>query len=139
MPKINNIDPQKPGEALPPRQGTGKIKCMPPDTIHVNSVSLDNNIYTTTNNPEASSVTRWSQYPPQRQYQIEYGWECPRCGKINAPWKSQCDCTRNNWTITCNGTNSNVVSKDYISLNDLVKGANIDAQTATLNTLLKGE
>jgi hypothetical protein len=20
------------------------------------------------------------------------GWECPRCHKINAPWKSQCDC-----------------------------------------------
>ena len=22
----------------------------------------------------------------------EYGWACPRCGRINAPWKSQCDC-----------------------------------------------
>lgn len=22
----------------------------------------------------------------------EYGWTCPRCGRINAPWKSQCDC-----------------------------------------------
>jgi len=20
-------------------------------------------------------------------------WECHRCGKINAPWKSSCDCT----------------------------------------------
>ena len=25
----------------------------------------------------------------------EYGWACPRCGRINAPWKSQCDCTGN--------------------------------------------
>ena len=31
----------------------------------------------------------------------ERGWECPRCGRINAPWKSQCDCAGNyycpNW------------------------------------------
>ena len=25
----------------------------------------------------------------------EYGWACPRCGRINAPWKSQCDCSGN--------------------------------------------
>ena len=23
----------------------------------------------------------------------EYGWACPRCGRINAPWKSTCDCS----------------------------------------------
>lgn len=28
------------------------------------------------------------------------GWECPRCGKILAPWMSQCDCPRNTTTIT---------------------------------------
>lgn len=33
----------------------------------------------------------------------EYGWACPRCGRINAPWKSQCDCTGNNyWYPTWN-------------------------------------
>lgn len=26
---------------------------------------------------------------------IEYGWACPRCGRVNAPWKSQCDCAGN--------------------------------------------
>jgi len=20
------------------------------------------------------------------------GWVCPRCGKVNAPWKESCDC-----------------------------------------------
>lgn len=20
------------------------------------------------------------------------GWECPKCGTVNAPWKPQCDC-----------------------------------------------
>ena len=27
----------------------------------------------------------------------EYGWACPRCGRINAPWRSQCDCSGNYW------------------------------------------
>lgn len=33
-------------------------------------------------------------------YNAERGWECPRCGRINAPWVRQCDCSRNNWTVT---------------------------------------
>ena len=34
----------------------------------------------------------------------EKGWECPRCGRINAPWVRQCDCPRNDnkWEITWN-------------------------------------
>jgi hypothetical protein len=30
-------------------------------------------------------------------------WECPRCKKINAPWKGSCDCTPSNinWSPTC--------------------------------------
>ena len=20
------------------------------------------------------------------------GWECPKCGQVNAPWKDRCDC-----------------------------------------------
>lgn len=31
--------------------------------------------------------------------QAERGWECPRCGRINAPWVRQCDCPKN-WNIT---------------------------------------
>ena len=27
----------------------------------------------------------------------EYGWICPRCNRVNAPWKSQCDCSGNYW------------------------------------------
>lgn len=23
---------------------------------------------------------------------IQYGWVCPRCGKVNAPWKDSCNC-----------------------------------------------
>ena len=39
-------------------------------------------------------------------YNSEKGWECPRCGRINAPWVRQCDCNRNNWTITSDWTYS---------------------------------
>jgi hypothetical protein len=24
---------------------------------------------------------------------VSLAWECPRCKKINAPWKGSCDCT----------------------------------------------
>ena len=36
-----------------------------------------------------------------------YGWECPRCGKINSPWTNQCDCRRPQtytYSITTAGT-----------------------------------
>lgn len=50
-----------------------------------------------------STSTTW-RYPYTKP-RAEQGWECPRCGRINAPWKSQCDCDRNNcWTITDNLT-----------------------------------
>lgn len=46
--------------------------------------------------------TTW--YCPYNRPKAEQGWECPRCGRINAPWKSSCDCSRNNWTITSDWT-----------------------------------
>ena len=30
----------------------------------------------------------------------QQGWECPRCGRINAPWMSQCCCSRGYWHPT---------------------------------------
>lgn len=40
-------------------------------------------------------------YPPPKK--AEMGWECPRCGTINAPWKDKCDCIRaGTWKITWN-------------------------------------
>lgn len=46
-----------------------------------------------------STSTTW--HCPYTKPRAEQGWECPRCGRINAPWKSQCDCGRNNyWTVT---------------------------------------
>lgn len=46
-----------------------------------------------------STSTTYKSSPPS----MEYGWACPRCGRINAPWKSQCDCAGNNyWYPTWN-------------------------------------
>lgn len=47
-----------------------------------------------------STSTTTSQWQTYNNYKAEQGWECPRCGRINAPWVRQCDCSRNNWTIT---------------------------------------
>ena len=58
------------------------------------------------------------------------GWECPRCGKIWAPWVECCECTRqtitttttSQWNVTPNNNNiSWSTSNDsiYISAKDL--------------------
>ena len=31
----------------------------------------------------------------EKQENSQYGWICPRCDKVNAPWKSECDCNKN--------------------------------------------
>lgn len=49
---------------------------------------------------DGTSTSTSAYYNPS--YNAEKGWECPRCGHINAPWVRQCDCS-NNWnhpTIT---------------------------------------
>ena len=51
----------------------------------------------------STSTTYYAHTKPK----AEQGWECPRCGRINAPWVRQCDCTRNNWDITWEDTTAN--------------------------------
>ena len=53
---------------------------------------------TTTGTSTSTTASQWQTY---NHYKAEQGWECPRCGRINAPWVRQCDCSRNNWTISC--------------------------------------
>ena len=40
-----------------------------------------------TTGTSTSTTYKISSPPP-----TEYGWACPRCGRVNAPWKSTCDC-----------------------------------------------
>ena len=48
----------------------------------------------------STSTTTASQWQTYRCPSAQQGWECPRCGRINAPWVSHCDCGRSYWTIT---------------------------------------
>lgn len=45
---------------------------------------------------------------------IEYGWVCPKCNRVNAPWKSTCDCfTNNNWQINWNVSDKTAIPNDW--------------------------
>ena len=55
---------------------------------------------TTTSTSTSTTASQWQTY---NNYKAERGWECPRCGRINAPWVRQCDCSRGDkWEITWN-------------------------------------
>lgn len=55
---------------------------------------------TTTTTGTGTSATCQCPYIKPK---AEQGWECPRCGRINAPWVRQCDCSRSDkWDITWN-------------------------------------
>ena len=41
----------------------------------------------TTSTGTSTTTSQW------QTYKAEKGWECPRCGRINAPWVRQCDCS----------------------------------------------
>ena len=72
-----------------------------------------------------STSTTYKSSPPP----TEYGWVCPRCSRVNAPWKSQCDCSGNNWyptwnykepwqyEVTCQGTDSNKATTTWSAIN----------------------
>ena len=52
----------------------------------------------------------------------QQGWECPRCGRINAPWMSQCFCNRSYWYPTWTSDHVYVGDKpewwkDYVTCN----------------------
>ena len=56
---------------------------------------------TTTDKVQAGESTTGTStnttYTVNSKPSTEYGWACPRCGRINAPWKSQCDCAGNTY------------------------------------------
>ena len=69
---------------------------------------------------------------PYIKPKAEQGWECPRCGHINAPWVRQCDCTRgaydyDKWTITPTWTDGEWW-KTYVTCgqaDDITKNPNV--------------
>lgn len=59
--------------------------------------------YTISADQVSSNSIGTTYYNPQTP-NVQYGWACPRCGKINAPWASQCQCAKQQCTITCTDT-----------------------------------
>ena len=72
QPKKSNI------KQTPPNEGSSVI---PPSNI--NSEDGQNTV-ATGNSPIGDPTTI---NPP-----LLYGWVCPKCGRVNAPWKDHCDC-----------------------------------------------
>ena len=74
-----------------------------------NKAQIDNS---TTDTSTSTTTSQWQTYKP---YTTEYGWECPRCGRINAPWVRQCDCSPSGWTISTTTTSGDEWWKPYIN------------------------
>lgn len=48
--------------------------------------------------------------PIGTQNQLNYGWICPKCGKVNAPHRDFCDCSGSGYypnIVYCGGTGNN--------------------------------
>lgn len=43
------------------------------------------------------------------------GWICPRCGRVNAPFVTQCSCMREQPKITCESIKLNLKNLDYFT------------------------
>lgn len=73
-----------------------------------NKVKVENS--TTT----AGTSTSTNYSCPYTKSKAEQGWECPRCGRINAPWVRSCDCSGwSNWQITWNDNTTKPWWYDY--------------------------
>ena len=65
------------------------------------NTNTTNKIQVDDSSTSTSTSTTW--HCPYTRPKAEQGWECPRCGRINAPWVRQCDCSRGDkWEITWN-------------------------------------
>ena len=85
-------------------------------------------IYTKTTTDTNTSTSSCTPPCPYLKPKAEQGWECPRCGRINAPWTRQCDCSRSNWTITSDWTYKPDWWKE-ITCNGTSAQAQIDSDT----------
>lgn len=95
----------------------------PPNSTH----------YTISADQISSGSISTTYYNPQTP-NVQYGWACPRCGKVNAPWANQCTCHRETSTVWCstttNNPNLNVKSNNSVT---------IDKDSSSTYTIHNGE
>lgn len=79
----------------------------------------------TTGTSTSTTTSQW------QTYKAEKGWECPRCGRINAPWVRQCDCSRSNWSITYDDLvyKNDKWWKDYVTCQGTSSSTQVDSDT----------
>lgn len=72
----------------------------------------------------------WEWTAPSTSQQ---GWECPRCGKIWAPWVMQCNCSKETWTVSWNNPSSSgaPVKKYKYEITSCTDGKHYDGTTYT--------
>ena len=82
-----------------------------------------------TTSTSTSTSTTW--HCPYIQPKTEQGWECPRCGRINAPWVRQCDCPRDNLTVTWGSPSIGTDEwwKTYVKCNGTSGSTQLDSDT----------
>ena len=57
---------------------------------------------------------------------MQYGWVCPKCGKVLAPWVCECDCQKDDSVTNMTTTTKSVdLSRYYTLIND---GTVLDAK-----------
>lgn len=57
--------------------------------------------------------------PSSEGFGVWQGWVCPKCGKVLAPWRSECDCYKRDLsTITTTNTNVDAELEKLFELND---------------------
>ena len=54
--------------------------------------------------------------PLPQGFGMQYGWVCPKCGQVLAPWMGECDCHRA--TNVTTPTKSVDLSRYYTLIND---------------------
>lgn len=54
-------------------------------------------------------------YDTLRDSSVNYGWVCPKCGRVNAPFVRTCDCTNSGLTWTTVTCDSNSITTSNIN------------------------
>ena len=68
----------------------------------------------------------------------QMGWICPKCGKVLAPWRAECDCHKNTTTNKSNITDKSDINS--ISTGTYIyKGQTADVKYTTATNLNKNE
>ena len=49
---------------------------------------------------------------------VQYGWVCPKCGKVLAPYVSECNCYKKHYTNTTTITESSPLPAEYTTISN---------------------